>query len=202
MSIRVFVGLGNPGAEHHTDRHNAGFWALDFLAREWNVHFNRQAKFFGEVGKTQLHGQDIWLLKPSTYMNLSGQAVAALANFYRIAPEQIMVLHDELDLMPGEFKLKLGGGNSGHNGLKDIQARLGTANFWRTRLGIGHPRTLELQQAVVDFVLKAPRKEHRDLIDDCIELIGKSCQNMVSDEMATVVMHLHRQRKISPPPSP
>ena len=152
---RLIVGLGNPGQEYAATRHNVGFWFVDQLAEKLKTPLAPQAKFFGRAARSG----ELWLLQPTTFMNRSGQAVAALANFYKISPAEILVIHDELDLPPGGIRLKQGGGNGGHNGLKDIQARLGTPDFWRLRLGIGHPRTLNLAQQVVDFVLHPPRKE-------------------------------------------
>ena len=163
-AIRLIVGLGNPGAEYSDTRHNAGFWFLDALANREKVFFHEEKKFLGEVARVRLAGQDIWLLKPLTYMNRSGQSVVSLALYYKILPEEILVVHDELDLMPGCMKLKKGGGNAGHNGLKDITEKLSTPNFWRLRLGTGHPRTLGLAQPVADFVLHAPSDEHKSLI--------------------------------------
>lgn len=165
-AIRLIVGLGNPGPEYEHTRHNAGFWWVDALAHEHGGRFAREAKFHGEVARATLSGASVWLLKPGTYMNRSGRAVAALAGFYRIAPDEILVVHDELDLPPGSSKMKLGGGAAGHNGLKDIAQALGTPAFWRLRLGIGHPRTLGLQQEVADFVLHAPRRDELTAIED------------------------------------
>ena len=155
---RLVVGLGNPGSEYEDNRHNLGFWFVDQLARELKVALAPQGKFFGRAGRID----ELWLLQPTTFMNRSGQAVAALARFYKIAPEEILVVHDELDLQPGSIRLKKGGGNGGHNGLKDIQAHLATPDFWRLRLGIGHPGE---RNEVVSYVLKAPRKEEQEEID-------------------------------------
>jgi PTH1 family peptidyl-tRNA hydrolase len=190
-SIRLIVGLGNIGAEHDDTRHNAGFWFVDALARSAGVALQREAKFFGTTAKASLHGAQVWLLEPSTYMNRSGQAVAALAGFYRIAADEILVVHDELDLMPGQSKMKKGGGHAGHNGLKDIQARLGTPDFWRLRLGIGHPRTLELNQQVVDFVLHAPRREERAAIDAEIDRALAIVPDCVAGRMEAAMLKLH-----------
>ncbi len=162
---RLIVGLGNPGPEYETTRHNVGFWFVDQLADQLRIDLAPQSKFFGRAGRAG----DLWLLQPTTFMNRSGQAVAALANFYKIPAEEILVVHDELDLLPGAIRLKQGGGNGGHNGLKDIQAKLSTPDFWRLRLGIGHPRTLNLAQPVVDFVLHSPRKEEQPEIERAIE---------------------------------
>ena len=162
IAPRLVVGLGNPGGEYEDNRHNLGFWFVDRLARELKVLLAPQGKFFGHVGRLG----DLWLLKPSTFMNRSGQALVALARFYKIMPDEILVVHDELDLQPGVIRLKQGGGNGGHNGLKDIQAHLTTPDFWRLRLGIGHPGD---RNEVVNYVLKAPRREERELIDQAID---------------------------------
>ena len=133
---RLIVGLGNPGAEYEDTRHNAGFWLCERLAAKLGAALKRESRFHGIVGRTH---EQTWLLMPQTFMNCSGQAVAALARFYRIAPTDMLVLHDELDLPPGALRLKFGGGLGGHNGLKDIAAHLGTQDFWRLRIGVGHP---------------------------------------------------------------
>ncbi|MDR3055099.1 MAG: aminoacyl-tRNA hydrolase [Zoogloeaceae bacterium] len=164
-SPRLIVGLGNPGAEYETTRHNAGFWFVDALAQRLKVSLSPQPKFFGNVGRQG----ELWLLEPSTFMNRSGQAVGALARFYKIAPEEVLVIHDDLDLPPGGIRLKQGGGNGGHNGLKDIQAALSTPNFWRLRLGVGHPRELGMSQQVIDFVLARPKAAEQTEIDIAIE---------------------------------
>lgn len=166
--IRLIVGLGNPGPEYARTRHNAGFWFVDELAREAGGMFREEGKFKGEVCRIRIDGCDVWLLKPSTFMNASGQAVSALAQFYKIEPDEILVAHDELDIPPGCLKLKQGGGSAGHNGLKDIAAQLGTPNFWRLRIGTGHPRTLGLAQQVFDFVLSSPSPEHLEAIRSMI----------------------------------
>lgn len=159
---RLIVGLGNPGSEYADNRHNLGFWFVDRLAHDLKVALQAQGKFFGHVARLD----DLWLLKPSTFMNRSGQAVAALARFYKIEPAEILVVHDELDLQPGAIRLKQGGGNGGHNGLKDIQASLASPDFWRLRLGIGHPGE---RNEVVNYVLKAPRREEQELIDQALD---------------------------------
>ena len=148
--IKLFVGLGNPGPEYEATRHNAGFWWVDALARELKVSWVADRGYHGLVGRTTVHGHTFWLLKPQTFMNLSGKSVAALARFFKIAPEQILVAHDELDIVPGKAKLKFGGSHAGHNGLRDIHAQLGTDDYWRLRLGIGHPG---VKAEVVDWVL-------------------------------------------------
>lgn len=164
--IRLIVGLGNPGAEYELTRHNAGFWLVDQLARG---DLRKEARFQALAAKTRIAGNEVWLLEPQTYMNRSGQSVGAIARFYKIAPDEVLVVHDELDLPPGAAKLKKGGSSGGHNGLKDITAALGTQDYWRLRIGIGHPRELKLQQPVVDFVLHRPRADEQRLIDEAID---------------------------------
>lgn len=158
---QLVVGLGNPGAEYTATRHNVGFWWVERLAAQLGLSFQHESRFFGEVAR----GSALRLLKPATFMNRSGQAVAALARFFRIPPEAILVVHDELDLPPGRARLKFGGGVAGHNGLKDICAQLGTAAFWRLRLGIGHPGN---RQQVANYVLHPPRVEERALLENII----------------------------------
>ena len=160
---RLIVGLGNPGGEYEDTRHNAGFWQCERLAAKLGADLKRESRFHGIAGRT--HDQ-VWLLMPQTFMNRSGQAVAALARFYRISPADMLVLHDELDLPAGALRLKFGGGLGGHNGLKDIAAHLGTQDFWRLRIGVGHPGD---RNQVVDYVLKKPRGEERILIDEALE---------------------------------
>ncbi|MBV2179806.1 aminoacyl-tRNA hydrolase [Castellaniella sp. MT123] len=166
--IRLIVGLGNPGPEYETTRHNAGFWVVDHFADDLHASFTLEKPFFAWVARARHAGQAVVLAKPTTFMNKSGQAVGALARFYKLQPEEILVVHDELDLLPGAVKLKFGGGHAGHNGLRDIQAVLGTQGFWRLRIGIGHPRSLGLAQAVVNFVLHSPRNEDMPGIEDVI----------------------------------
>ena len=176
--IKLIVGLGNPGDKYADTRHNAGEWLIDRLARRFNVTLNAENKFFGNVGKTLMNGKEIRFLVPTTFMNLSGKAVGALANFYRIKSEEILVLHDELDLPPGSVKLKLGGGHGGHNGLKDIVAALGNNNnFYRLRIGIGHPGHRDL---VAGYVLNKPSPIEREALEkaldeaaNCMELLFK-----------------------------
>lgn len=166
--LRLIAGLGNPGPNYERTRHNAGFWLIDQIADDLKLTFSSEKSFFGDVAKGKIDGEHLLLVKPMTYMNRSGQAVGALARFYKLAPEQVLVLHDELDLFPGQVKLKQGGGHAGHNGLKDIQAALGSPAFWRLRLGIGHPRTLGLAQQVADFVLHPPRRDEQTQIEDAL----------------------------------
>lgn len=184
---RLIVGLGNPGSEYEATRHNVGFWFIDQLAAQIKASLAPQPKFFGRVARAG----EIWLLQPTTFMNRSGQAVAALANFYKIPPESVLVIHDELDLPPGGIRLKQGGGNGGHNGLKDIQAKLSTPNFWRLRLGIGHPRSLNLAQEVVDFVLHPPRKEEQNEIDHALTRCLLAWPKLSAGDFAGAQQQLH-----------
>ena len=199
-AIRLIVGLGNIGPEYESTRHNAGFWYVDALARVAGARFSRESKFHGEAAKATLHGSQCWLLKPGTYMNRSGRAVAAIANFYRIAPEEILVAHDELDLLPGQSKMKQGGGHAGHNGLRDIQAAIGSPMFWRLRIGIGHPRTLELNQEVVDFVLHSPRRDELAAIEAEIDRALAIAGDCVAGRMEAAMLKLHTRPR--PPRDP
>ncbi|OFT24271.1 aminoacyl-tRNA hydrolase [Neisseria sp. HMSC03D10] len=186
--IKMIVGLGNPGSEYEQTRHNAGFWFIDELAWQYKATLKEEKKFFGSVARISISGSDLWLLKPSTFMNRSGQAVAALAQFYKIKPEEILVVHDELDIPCGRIKFKLGGGNGGHNGLKDIQARLGTPDFYRLRLGIDHPGNRNL---VVGYVLNKPSPEHRQQIDEAINKSLKAVPMLLAGEWEEAVRFLH-----------
>lgn len=164
--MKLIVGLGNPGKEYAATRHNAGAWWVSRLAAELHVTLKTEARFQGLCARIGQGDDELWLLNPQTYMNASGRAVAALSRFYKIQPEQMLVIHDELDLPPGTSRLKLGGGLGGHNGLKDIAAHLATRDFWRLRIGIGHPGD---KNAVADYVLQPPRKEEVPLIDQAIQ---------------------------------
>lgn len=186
--IKMIVGLGNPGSEYEQTRHNAGFWFIDELAWQYKASLKEEKKFFGSVARISISGSDLWLLKPATFMNRSGQAVAALAQFYKIKPEEILVVHDELDIPCGRIKFKLGGGNGGHNGLKDIQARLGTPDFYRLRLGIDHPGDRNL---VVGYVLNKPSPEHRQQIDEAINKSLKAVPILLAGEWEEAVRFLH-----------
>ena len=161
---RLVVGLGNPGPEYAGTRHNAGFWLAELIARELGTELRRESRFHGFVGHARETG--MWILMPQTYMNRSGQSVVALASFYRILPDRIVVLHDELDIPPGQLRLKYGGGLGGHNGLKDIAAHLGTQDFWRLRIGIGHPGD---RGEVINYVLKPARAEEQAEIDRSLD---------------------------------
>ena len=164
VAARLVVGLGNPGAEYSKTRHNAGFWFCERLAAQAGVELVREPRFHGLVGQSRRAG--FWFLLPQTYMNHSGQAVGALARFFRIAPAEVLVVHDELDIPPGQLRLKFGGGLGGHNGLKDITAHLGTQDYWRLRIGIGHPGD---RAEVINYVLKPPRQEEQAEIDAALD---------------------------------
>jgi len=192
MSIRLIVGLGNPGPEYEQTRHNAGFWLVDNLANSLpQCRLQREARYNALLARTRIAGQETWLLEPQTFMNRSGQAVGALARFYKIAPEEVLVVHDELDLPPGAAKIKKAGSSGGHNGLKDITAALGTQEYWRLRLGIGHPRALNLQQAVVDFVLHRPRKDEQALINEAIDNSLNVIPLLCEGKFDAAIMQLH-----------
>lgn len=189
--IRLIVGLGNPGPDYADTRHNAGAWFVDAICRQHSAFLTPERGFFGDVARIKSAWGDVWLLFPTTFMNRSGQSVGALAKFYKIAPAEILVAHDELDLLPGTVKLKKGGGHAGHNGLKDIAAHLGTADFWRLRLGIGHPRTLQLQQAVADFVLHRPRGPELKQIQACITKSLEALPDLLAGNSTAAMRHIH-----------
>ncbi len=193
--IRLIVGLGNVGAEYLRTRHNAGFWFVDAVAAKGGARFAQERKFHGEVARLRDGGRELWLLKPGTYMNRSGTAVVALALYYKILPTQILVAHDEVDMAPGTVKLKQGGGTAGHNGLKDIQAKLSTPDFWRLRLGVGHPRTLGLQQEVVDFVLHPPSRDDDTAIDQAMTRALDIVPSLLEGQFERAMMKLHSTPK-------
>lgn len=200
--IRLLVGLGNPGPEYEDTRHNAGFWWIDGLARGLKASLAPDKAYHGLVARVN-HAPGasgpIWLLQPMTYMNLSGKSVAALARFFKIAPEEILAIHDELEIAPGELKLKQGGGNAGHNGLKDMQAQLGSANFWRLRLGIGHPGH---KGEVAGYVLRKPPLAERQAVEDCIAKSFEAFKLMTAGDMAKAVALLHAKPPRPKPPRP
>ena len=188
LPIRLVAGLGNPGRRYAATRHNAGFWFADALAAKLGVSMAHESRFGSEVGKKG----DLRLAKPSTYMNDSGRAVAALARFFAVSPDELLIVHDELDLRPGDAKLKLGGGVAGHNGLRDIQMQLGSADFWRLRVGIGHPRDSALpEQDVVDYVLKLPLPEERESIVNALERALAVWPDIARGDMEKAMMSLH-----------
>jgi PTH1 family peptidyl-tRNA hydrolase len=197
--IRLLVGLGNPGAEYEATRHNAGFWFIDEVARALKVSLVPERSYFGLAARANTSHGPVWLLEPMTYMNASGKSVAALARFFKIAPQEILVAHDELDIPPGQVKMKLGGSHAGHNGLKDIHAQLGSADYWRLRLGIGHPG---VKAEVVNYVLKKPSAEHREAIDKSIEQAMSALDLMLAGEMERAMMKVHAKPPRPKPPRP
>jgi PTH1 family peptidyl-tRNA hydrolase len=198
--IRLFVGLGNPGPEYESTRHNAGFWWLDEVARSLKTILVMDRTYHGLVARTSVNGQTVWLLKPQTFMNLCGKSVAALARFYKIEPHEILVAHDELDIVPGEAKLKLAGSHAGHNGLRDIHTQLGTDDYWRLRLGIGHPG---VKAEVINWVLKKPSLDHRIAIDQCIARALTALPNLLAGEMDKATLLIHTSKPVRPkPPRP
>jgi PTH1 family peptidyl-tRNA hydrolase len=197
--IRLLVGLGNPGPEYEATRHNAGFWWLDAVARKLGATLVNDRGYHGLVARVNRKDGPLWLLEPQTYMNLSGKSVAALARFFKIAPEEILVAHDELDLQPGQMKLKQGGSHAGHNGLKDIHAQLGSAEYWRLRLGIGHPG---VKAEVIDYVLKKPAPEQREAIEQCIARSLDALDLLLGGEMEKAMMKMHAKPPRPKPPRP
>ncbi len=196
--IRLFVGLGNPGPDYEHTRHNAGFWWMDALAKELKLSWTIDKNFHGLVARTSVHGQSVWLLKPQTFMNLSGKSVASLAHFFKIPPQDILVAHDELDIAPGEAKVKLGGSHAGHNGLRDIHAQLGTDQYWRLRLGIGHPG---VKAEVIHWVLKKPSADHRIAIEQTIDRALKAVPALMADDMAEATRLIHTSKPPRPKPA-
>ena len=185
--VRLIVGLGNPGADYSNTRHNAGFWFIDGLAHKYKSSLANEAKFFGIIGKFSFEKRDVYFLKPQTYMNLSGKSVLALANFYKILPNEIMVAHDELDFAPGIARFKFAGGNGGHNGLKDIDRVIGK-DYLRLRLGIGHPGD---RNKVADYVLKKPLLDEKILIENSIDKVLSVSDLVLSGDIgaATKIVH-------------
>ncbi len=199
--IKLIVGLGNPGREYIDTRHNAGFWFVDLLSSEMGASFNKESKFHGEVAKAG----SVWLLKPTTFMNRSGQAVGAIAKFYQITPAEILVAHDEMDLPAGGVKMKTGGA-AGSNGIKDIVNHLGTKDFWRLRIGIGHPRDLVDtatgkpggsmdRPEVVDYVLHRPGAEDQRAIDDAMKRCLDCWPDIAKGDLEAAMLKLHTKAK-------
>ena len=195
--IKLVVGLGNPGREYEQTRHNAGFWWVEALAREFGAAFKKENKFHGEVAKVGA----VWLLKPLTFMNKSGQSVGALAKFYQILPAEILVAHDEMDLPPGGLKMKTGGA-AGSNGVKDIVGHLGTRDFWRLRIGIGHPREMAeklggdmSRDEVVDYVLHRPDKNDERAIEDAMRRATDVWPLIADGDMEAAMLKLHTKDK-------
>ena len=197
--IKLLVGLGNPGPEYEATRHNAGFWWVDAAARQLGARLSAERAYFGLVGRVNRPTGPVWLLQPQTYMNVSGKSVAALARFFKIAPQEILVVHDELDLLPGQMKLKQGGGHAGHNGLRDIHAQLGSADYWRLRLGIGHPG---VKAEVADYVLRKPPADQREAIERTIDESLKQLEPMLNGDLQQALMKLHAKPERPKPPRP
>ena len=194
--MKLVVGLGNPGKKYAATRHNAGFWWVERVARAAGVEFKPMARFHGEVAKVAVPGAELWLLKPGTYMNESGRAVVALAGFFKTAAEQVLIAHDELDLVPGSVKLKFGGGLSGHNGLRDVASGLGTQDFWRLRIGIGHPRDqAATERDVIDYVLHAPRTDERAQIEQALARALEVWPLIVEHKLEAAMLKLHTKAK-------
>lgn len=188
----LIVGLGNPGTEYSSTRHNAGFWALDEIRGNLNATAKLEKKFYGHVAKANVNNCDTFLFTPNTYMNVSGKAVAAITNYYTIAAAEILVIHDDLDLPIGTAKLKDGGGHQGHNGLRDIIAVLGTNNFKRLRIGIGHPGD---RDAVHDYVLSSPSKADKQEILAAIARAAAVIPEIIANHWQLAVNKLHSGEK-------
>ena len=196
-AIKLVVGLGNPGREYERTRHNAGFWWVDALARDLGATFKKESKFHSEVAKAG----SVWLLKPMTFMNRSGQAVGALCKFYQIQPGEILVAHDEMDLPAGGLKIKIGGA-AGSNGVKDIVSHVGTRDFWRLRIGVGHPRDMAAKlggdmsrEEVVDYVLHRPDKNDERAIEDAIQRANEAWPMIKEGDMEGAMLKLHTKEK-------
>ncbi len=196
--IKLLVGLGNPGPSYEDTRHNAGFWWLESVARELNVSLQPERAYFGRCARTTIQGEPLWLLEPTTFMNRSGQSVAALARFFKIPPEAILVAHDELDIDPGELKLKKGGGHAGHNGLRDIHAQLGSPDYWRLRIGIGPPGG---KSEVVDWVLKKPAPDQREAIEQAMIRSLKALPDLLAGRMDKATAQIHTSKPPRPKPA-
>ena len=198
--IRLIVGLGNPGPEYEDTRHNAGFWWVDLAARQLRASLALERAYHGFVARVNRPEGPVWLQQPLTFMNLSGKAVAPLARFFKITPDEILVVHDELDLPPGQMKLKKGGGNGGHNGLKDIQAQLGSGDFWRLRLGIGHPG---VKSEVAAYVLRKPPQAEREAIDKCVDDSLRTLDLLLAGDMDKAMLKIHaKPPRPKPAPDP
>ncbi len=192
MTIKLIVGLGNPGKDYQSHRHNVGFWFCDVLARLHADSFKKTSKFFGETTKINVAGLSIYLLKPSTHMNRSGQSIQSIAKFYQINVDEILVAHDELDLDPGTARIKFSGGHGGHNGLRDTIKVLGSHDFYRLRIGIGHPGD---KSKVIDFVLNAPNKSEFAAIQNALSVSLNVTQQIVTGNIEQAMNTLHTQTK-------
>lgn len=194
--IRFLVGLGNPGPRYERTRHNAGFWFVDRVAARYGGNFGRANRFFGETCDVRVGDQPLRVLKPMTYMNESGQAVAAMAHFYRYTPSEILIVHDEIDLPPGVVRLKRGGGDGGHQGLRDIIPRLGHKNFARLRIGVGHPGH---RDDVVNYVLRIARAQDQALIEEALDRAFELFETIVTGDFHKAMNALHRKTEKAPP---
>ncbi len=187
--IKLIAGLGNPGLKYDKTRHNAGFWFVDEVARRFSGSFKLETKFSGECCKVDIAGVTVWLLKPNTFMNRSGLSIKQLSSFFKISPEQVLVIHDELDIGPGSIRLKSGGGHGGHNGLRDTHAQIGK-DYWRLRVGIGHPGEAS---KVADYVLSRPSVNDEIEINNSIDRAVSEIEKIVLGDMQKVMNTLHSQ---------
>ena len=198
-ALALVVGLGNPGDRYSQTRHNAGFWFVDELARRHGGFFRAEKKFHGEVAEISVDGGRVTLLKPMTFMNRSGLSVAELARFYRLAPETLLIAHDEIDLPPGSLRVKQAGGHGGHNGLRDIMPALGSPEFWRLRIGVGHPGS---KDQVVNYVLDRPGKAEQEAIDDALAAAVDVFPYMLKGEWGKAQQPLHSRKGSAHTPGP
>lgn len=188
QGIQLIVGLGNPGPRYAKTRHNVGFWFVDEFARRANAAFKASSRFHGDGAEAHIDGRRCWLLKPATYVNRSGQAARAFLHFHKIPVNEMLVVHDDLDLPPGTVKLKLGGGHGGHNGLRDLLAVLGDGGFYRARIGIGHPGH---RDQVTDYVLSAPSPDDRHAIEEALDKVLDTLPDIAAGRMEKAVQRLH-----------
>ncbi|NND91060.1 MAG: aminoacyl-tRNA hydrolase [Granulosicoccus sp.] len=195
VQFELIAGFGNPGSDYANTRHNAGFWFIDELARQLGVSFNTDKRFLAAVTSTQIAGRKVILVKPMNFMNNSGQGLAAVARFFKVDPGRILVAHDELDLPPGQIRLKKGGGHGGHNGLRDSLAKLGSGDFWRLRIGIGHPGH---KSAVTGYVLKRATAEQQRLMDEAIELALRESATIIDGDINVAIKALHSHKPTNP----
>ncbi|MBX2879601.1 MAG: aminoacyl-tRNA hydrolase [Granulosicoccus sp.] len=191
IQFQLIAGLGNPGSDYDSTRHNAGFWFIDELAARLSVNFNTDKRFFAAVASAQFNGRKLLLVKPMNYMNNSGQGLAAVARFHKVDVGRMLVAHDELDIPPGHIRLKKGGGHGGHNGLRDALSRLGTGDFWRLRIGIGHPGN---KNAVSNYVLRRASAEHQRLIEESIELALAQVDTIIDGDINAATKELHSHK--------
>lgn len=191
IQFELIAGLGNPGSDYANHRHNAGYWFIDELARALGASFSADKRFFSLTAKVHIGNRTVHLVKPSNYMNNSGQGVTAACRFYKIDPGKVLIVHDELDLPPGHIRVKRGGGHGGHNGLRDIVAKLGSSDFWRLRIGIGHPGH---KSAVAGYVLKRASADHQRLVDEAIDLAMRESHTLIDGDINVATKHLHSHK--------